>query len=129
MNTDVYKHIFQDLQATFHGLFEGLLPIKKPKFYSTFFEQKHEEISHTFGNMMGVISMEILYYMHSLYVKGYSDHDMRAFLDALDKTRYANHITRESSHSLILFLHKLLGNLSTHRNMIAVFPNDTMVMG
>ena len=128
VNMNIYDDIIKDFKKTFKGLFDNLLPIKKPKFYNNFLEGKKEEITQTFGKMMWIISLEILYFMYNLYSKWYSDRDMRLFLDALDKIRYGNHITRENSDSLMAFLNKFLGNMIMNRNMIAVFPNDTTVM-
>lgn len=128
INIDVYSDIQEEFRTTFNWYFDDLLPIKKPKFFTNFIEWSENGIKETYGKMMGIISLEILYFMYNLYSQWYSDQDMKLFKKALEKTKYANHIMREDSESLIWFLNRLLWNLATNRNSIAVFPNDTSIM-
>jgi hypothetical protein len=128
INVDLQNDVIKSIKKYFKGNFDNLLPIKRPRFYNTFMEWKKDEINSTFGKMMWIISLEILYFMYNLYSKWYSNYDMKLFLDALNKTRHANWITRENSSSLISFLNKFIWNIKTNKNSISVFPNDTSIM-
>jgi hypothetical protein len=127
-NIAIYEDIRESFKSIFKKYCENLLPIKKPRFFTNFLEGSDLEISQTYGNIMGIVSMEILYFMRRMFAQGYNDNDMKYFIKSLDKIRYGNYLTRENSESLIAFVNKFLGNLETNRNLISVFPNDTSIM-
>jgi len=128
INISMYTEMRKEFKGKFDWYFKDLLPTRKPKFYTDLIEWNEEILTETYSKIMGIISLEILYFMYNLYSQWYSDQDMRFFKKSLEKIRYANHITRENSESLIIFSNKLLANLETNRNYIAVFPNDTTIM-
>lgn len=128
-NIGIYKSIQEDLIPRFQQHVEHLLPINKPEFYSNILTVPIEELNRLYGKIMGMVSLEVLYFMKKLYTDWYTDIDMKSFIKAIDKIRYGDYISRETSQSLVLLINKFLAAFDENRNVIAIYPNDMGIMG
>lgn len=108
---------------------ENTLPIRKPIFYKTFVnEWDDDEFKDTYWKVMWTISLEILNIMIKLFSSWYTESNMKIFIDALNKVRFWNYITRKRSKTFSRFIDSILQNLTTWSRSIWIAPSDTSVM-
>lgn len=128
-NVHIYENVQKKLQPKFEKYCEDISWTKKPKFYThVLTANTTKTISRVYGDMMGIVSIEVLYCMIQIFTQGYNDYHMRLFLKSLDKIRYGNYMIRESSEVSISFINKFFWSIKWDRNSIACFPNNTSVM-
>ncbi len=108
---------------------ENTLPIRKPVFYKTFVKEwDDDEFKDTYWKVMWTISLEILNIMVKLFSSGYTESNMKNFIDALNKVRFWNYITRKRSKTFSRFIDYILQNLTSWSKSIWIAPSDTSVM-
>ncbi len=128
-NIQIYEEIQKMLHKKFDEQCETIEEHKKPSFYTDILKATTTKVmSKTYGDMMGMISIQVLYCMIQLFTQWYTDQYMRLFLKSLDKIRYGNYMIRESSEVSVSFINKFFWSIKTDRNNIACFPNNTSVM-
>ncbi|HMT01067.1 MAG TPA: hypothetical protein PKD96_01860 [Candidatus Absconditabacterales bacterium] len=116
-------------QESFSPACSQQLPIKKPKFYKNFVDTTNDPILETYGKIMGATSIEVLYCLKQLLTKDYSDATMTNFLDSLNNMYLAHRITRKNSISFTNFMSHLKKNLREFPGIMALYPNDSTIMG
>ncbi|EKD30024.1 MAG: hypothetical protein ACD_78C00183G0005 [uncultured bacterium (gcode 4)] len=118
------------LREYFWDIFKDTLPVRKPIFYKTFVHETKEEdeFKETYGKLMGTISLEILNTMTKLYSSSYTESTMANFIDAINKIRYGNYITRKNSKTFREFINCIFENFTASTRILWMAPSDTAVM-
>jgi len=109
-NTTINQTIKSDFKEMFGDLFSNLHINRIPGFYKYLVAPETDEFAMTYGKIMGVISMKILYYMAKIYSETYEEDYMIQFLETLRMYRQADCITRRSSKNYLKFIKSLLDN-------------------
>ncbi len=122
------KDIKQKIKKYFWKNIDDILPVRKPKFYSTFIETEENIFKETYWRLMWAISLEILNIILKLYSSGYTESNMVNFINAINKIRHWNYITRKSSKSFTIFLDNIFSNFSSVSWILWLAPNDTNIM-
>ena len=122
------KDIKQKVKKYFWKNINEILPIRKPKFYSTFIEPEEDIFKETYWRIMWAISLEILNIILKLYSAWYTESNMKNFIAVIDKNRYWNFITRKSSKFFSLFINSLVQKFSRNSDILWLSPNDTSIM-
>jgi len=123
------KNIKQKVKKYFWKNIDEILPIRKPKFYSTFIEPEDDIFKETYGRIMWAISLEILNIILKLYSAWYTESNMVTFIGAINKIRHWNYITRKTSKSFTVFLDNIFSNFKLLSWILWLAPNDTNIMG
>lgn len=107
-------YIANAIKHEFKGLFgdylEHLSPHSRPRFYKYLVNTETDEFDLTYGKLMGIISLKILYFMSKIYRDGYDEASMLQLLDAVKKLRQSDAVTRDSSSNFLSYIKKLLEN-------------------
>ncbi len=122
------KDIKQKVKKYFWKNINEILPIRKPKFYSTFIEPEEDIFKETYGRIMWAISLEILNIISKLYSAWYTESNMMTFISAINKIRHWNYITRKWSKSFTTFLDNIFTNFWAISWVLWLAPNDTNIM-
>lgn len=77
---------------------------------------------------MGILSLKILYFMSKIYSEAYEEMHMLQFLDALEKFRQGDCVTRNSSTNFLKFITSFLENFHGPQQYISLSPNDSTIM-
>ncbi|HCB51431.1 TPA: hypothetical protein DEP21_02540 [Patescibacteria group bacterium] len=105
-------YIEQEIKTEFRTLFgdylDQLSPNQRPRFYKNLIHPETNEFDLTYGKLMGIISLKVLYFMSQMYCDGYDESNMLQFLDAIKKLNQGDAVTRDSSHTFLSFIKKLL---------------------
>lgn len=120
--TDEMKHLFGDF-------LEHLSPKQRPKFYKELIESDQDEFTKTYGKIMGIISLKMLYFMSKVYRNGYDETSVLSLLDTFKKLRQADCVTRDSSHTFLRCIKTMLEKFQWSAKYISIAPNDTTIMG
>lgn len=116
------------LSNYFWDSIEKSFPVRKPLFYKTFVEEEWDVFKDTYWKLMWAISLEILNLMIKLYSKSYTESRLRNFINAINKLRYWNKISRKSSKTFWYFLDSMYKNFSSSARILWLCPNDTSIM-
>lgn len=111
-NSTINKTIRSDFKKLFGDLFSNLHINRIPGFYKHLVAPELDEFDMTYGKIMGVISMKILYYMAKIHSEAYEEDHMIQFLETLRTYRQADCVTRRSSKNYLKFIKSLLDNYS-----------------
>ncbi len=115
------KHLFGDF-------LDNLSPNQRPKFYKDLIEPENDEFTHTYGKMMWIISLKMLYFMAKVYRSWYDESSVLALLDTFKKLRQADCATRDSSHTFLRCIKTMLEKFKWSSKYISLAPNDTTIM-
>ncbi len=118
---DETKHLFGDF-------LDNLSPNQRPKFYKDLIEPENDEFTHTYGKMMWIISLKMLYFMAKVYRSWYDESSVLALLDTFKKLRQADCATRDSSHTFLRCIKTMLEKFRWSSKYISLAPNDTTIM-
>jgi hypothetical protein len=108
--------------------FSNLHHNRIPKFYKYLIAPETDEFDTTYGKLMGILSLKILYFMSKIYSEAYEETHMLQFLDALKKFRQGDCVTRNSSTNFLKFIKSLQENFHGPQQYIALSPNDSTIM-
>jgi len=122
------KDIKQKVWKYFWKNIDEILPVRKPKFYSTFIEAEDDIFKETYGRIMWAISLEILNIILKLYSAWYTESNMVNFINTINKIRHWNYITRKWSKSFTTFLDNIFSNFKSLSWILWLAPNDTNIM-
>lgn len=120
--TNEMKHLFGDF-------LDHLSPKQRPKFYKNLVEPDGDEFTQTYGKMMGIVSLKMLYFMTKVYRNGYDESSVLALLDTFKKLRQADCATRDSSHTFLRCIKTMLEKFQWSSKYLSIAPNDTTIMG
>lgn len=119
--TNEMKHLFGDF-------LDHVSPKQRPKFYKDLIEPWYDEFTHTYGKIMWIISLKMLYFMSKVYRNWYDETSVLALLDTFKKLRQADCATRDSSHTFLRCIKTMLENFQWSSKYISIAPNDTTIM-
>jgi len=128
-NHTINKTIRSDFNKLFGNLFSNLHINRMPGFYKHLVAPEIDEFAMTYGKIMGVMSMKILYYMSKIHSEAYEEDHMIQFLETLRMYRQADCVTRRSSKTYLKFIKSLLDNYTWPQWYIWLSPNDSTIMG
>lgn len=128
-NKEIAKAIRTDFKKMFGHTLDNISPNRRPKFYKNLVDAEHDAFDITYGNLMGIISLKILYFMSKLYSEAYDENHMLQFLEAVKKMRQGDEVTRESSPNFLKFIKSFLESFEGPQQYISLSPNDSTVMG
>ncbi len=127
-NQTVSKTIKSDFKKLLGDHFSNLHPNRVPKFYKYLIAPETDEFDTTYGKLMGILSLKILYLMSKIYSEAYEETHMLQFLDALQKFRQGDCVTRNSSTNFLKFIRTFLENFHGPQQYISLSPNDSTIM-
>lgn len=116
------------LKWYFWNTLDDILPIRKPEFYKTFVSEQWDIFKKVYWELMWAVSLEVLNLMIKLYSNGYTESNMKNFIDSINKIRYWNYITRKSAKTFTEFIDALQWNFIPWARIFWLAPNDTSVM-
>ncbi|MEI6117920.1 MAG: hypothetical protein WCP92_01355 [bacterium] len=122
------KTIKSDFKKLLGDHFSNLHPNRVPKFYKYLIAPETDEFDTTYGKLMGILSLKILYLMSKIYSEAYEETHMLQFLDALQKFRQGDCVTRNSSTNFLKFIRTFLENFHGPQQYISLSPNDSTIM-
>jgi hypothetical protein len=128
-NSTINKTIISDFKKMFGDLFSNMHTNRMPGFYKHLVAPETDEFAMTYGKIMGVLSMKILYYMAKIHSEAYEEDHMVQFLETLRMYRQADCVTRRSSKNYLKFIKSLLDNYTGPQWYIGLSPNDSTIMG
>ena len=128
-NQNSTKTIKSDFKKLLGDHFSNLHPNRVPKFYKQLIAPEVDEFDATYGKLMGILSLKILYFMSKIYSEAYEESHMLQFLDALRKFRQGDCVTRNSSTNFLKFIKTFLENFHGPQQYISMCPNDSTIMG
>jgi len=128
-NQNTTKTIKSDFKKLLGDHFSNLHPNRVPKFYKYLIAPEIDEFDATYGKLMGILSLKILYFMSKIYSEAYEETHMLQFLDALKKFRQGDCVTRNSSTNFLKFIKTFLENFHGPQQYISLSPNDSTIMG
>ncbi len=127
-NQNITKTIKSDFKKLLGDYFGNLHPNRIPKFYKYLIAPETDEFDTTYGKLMGILSLKILYFMSKIYSEAYEETHMLQFLDALKKFRQGDCVTRNSSTNFLKFIKSFLENFNGPQQYISLSPNDSTIM-
>lgn len=127
-NQNITKTIKSDFKKNLGDYFSNLHPNRIPKFYKYLIAPETDEFDTTYGKLMGILSLKILYFMSKIYSEAYEETHMLQFLDALGKFRQGDCVTRNSSTNFLKFIKSFLENFHGPQQYISLSPNDSTIM-
>lgn len=122
------QQIINETKNLFGDFLDNLSPKQRPKFYKHLIEPDTDEFTHTYGKMMGIISLKMLYFMAKVYRSWYDESSVLALLDTFKKLRQADCVTRDSSHTFLRYIKTMLEKFQWSSKYISLAPNDTTIM-
>ncbi len=128
-NKNITKTITSDFKKLFSDHFGNLHPNRVPRFYKYLIAPETDEFDATYGKLMGILSLKILYYMSKIYSEAYEETHMLQFLNTLQKFRQGDCATRNSSLNFLKFIKSFLENFNGPQKYISLSPNDSSIMG
>ena len=123
--SDEIKLMCKDL---FWEYLQHLHPNQRPRFYKHLIQPEVDEFELTYGKLMWIISLKMLYFMSRMYINGYDETTMLNFLDSLKKIRQWDSVTRHSSSVFLSFIKKILEKFTGSPKYLSLAPNDTTIM-
>ena len=126
MVADGIKSLCKDL---FGGYLEHMPEQQRPRFYKQLIQPEVDEFQLTYGKLMWIISLKMLYFMSRMYLNGYDETNMLHFLDTVKKLRQWDSVTRHSSTVFLSFIKKLLERFNGSSKYLSLAPNDSTIMG
>lgn len=127
-NQNITRTIKSDFQKILGDHLGNLHPNRIPKFYKYLIAPETDEFDTTYGKLMGILSLKILYFMSKIYSEAYEETHMLQFLDALEKFRQGDCVTRNSSTNFLKFITIFLENFHGSQQYISLSPNDSTIM-
>jgi len=127
-NQNITKTIKSDFKKLLGDHFGNLHHNRIPKFYKYLIAPETDEFDATYGKLMGILSLKIMYFMSKIYSEAYEETHMLQFLDALKKFRQGDCVTRNSSTNFLKFIRSLQENFHGPQQYIALSPNDSTIM-
>ncbi len=127
-NQNITRTIKSDFKKIFGDNFSNLHHNKIPKFYKHLIAPETDEFDATYGKLMGILSLKILYFMSKIYSEAYEETNMLQFLDALKKFRQGDCVTRNSSTNFIKFIKIFHKNFHGPQKYISLSPSDSTIM-
>lgn len=127
-NQNISKTIKSDFKKLLGNHFSNLHHNRIPRFYKYLIAPEIDEFDITYGKLMGILSLKILYFMSKIYSEAYEETHMLQFLDALEKFRQGDCVTRNSSTNFLKFIKSFLENFNGPQQYIALSPNDSTIM-
>lgn len=86
-NQNITSTIKSDFRKLFGDHLSNLHPNRIPKFYKYLIAPETDEFDATYGKLMGILSLKILYFMSKIHSEAYEETHMLQFLDELKKMR------------------------------------------
>lgn len=127
-NQNITKTIKSDFKKLLGDHFNNLHHNRIPKFYKYLVAPETDEFDTTYGKLMGILSLKILYFMSKIYSEAYEESHMLQFLDTLEKFRQGDCVTRNSSTNFLKFIKSFLENFHGPQQYISLSPNDSTIM-
>jgi hypothetical protein len=87
---------------------ENLSPKQRPKFYKDLVDTDNDEFTHTYGKMMGIVSLKMLHFMSKVYRSGYDEASVLFLIENVKKLRQVDAATRDSSQTFLTFIKTVL---------------------
>ncbi len=115
------KHLFWEYLDHVH-------PNQRPRFYKQLIQPEVDEFELTYGKLMWIISVKMLYFMSKMYINGYDESNMLNFLDTIKKVRQGDSVTRHSSEVFLSFIKKILEKFTGSARYLSLAPNDSTIM-
>lgn len=122
------QQITNEIKNLFGDFLDHLSPKQRPKFYKHLIEPEHDEFTQTYGKLMWIISLKMLYFMSKVYRNWYDEASVLALLDSFKKLRQADCVTRDSSHTFLVYIKKIIENFKWSSKYLSIAPNDTTIM-
>lgn len=123
--------ISQQIKSETSSLFnflEHLSPKQRPRFYKELIEPERDEFTHTYGKLMGIMSLRMLYFMAKVYRNGYDENSMLLLIETLKKVRQADSATKSSSNSFLKVIKTFLERFEWGAKYLSIAPNDSTIM-
>ena len=127
-NENITRTIKSDFKKLFGDNFGNLHHNRIPKFYKYLIAPETDEFDSTYGKLMGILSLKVLYFMSKIYSEAYEETHMLQFLDALKKFRQGDCVTRNSSTNFIKFIKTFHKNFHGPQQYISLLPSDSTIM-
>lgn len=127
-NQNITKTIKSDFKKLLGSNFSNLHHNRIPKFYKYLIAPEIDEFDTTYGKLMGILSLKILYFMSKIYSEAYEETHMLQFLDTLEKFRQGDCVTRNSSTNFLKFIKAFQENFHGPQQYISLSPNDSTIM-
>ena len=127
-NENITRTIKSDFKKLFGDNFGNLHHNRIPKFYKYLIAPETDEFDSTYGKLMGILSLKVLYFMSKIYSEAYEEIHMLQFLDALKKFRQGDCVTRNSSTNFIKFIKTFHKNFHGPQQYISLLPSDSTIM-
>lgn len=128
-NTMVSSEIKNMCKGLFGDYLDNVAPVQRPRFYKHLIQPEVDEFELTYGKLMWIISLKILYFMSKIYLNGYDESNMLSFLDTVKKMRQWDSVTRHGSTTFLSFIKKILERFNGSAKYLSLAPNDTTIMG
>jgi hypothetical protein len=127
-NKNITKTIKSDFKKLLGTHLSNIHYNRIPRFYKYLIAPETDEFDNTYGKLMGILSLKILYFMSKIYSEAYEESHMLQFLDALKKFRQGDCVTRNSSTNFLKFIKSFQKNFHGPQQYIALSPNDSTIM-
>ena len=127
-NQNITKTITSDFKKLLGNHFSNLHPNRIPKFYKYLIAPETDEFDITYGKLMGILSIKMLYFMAKIYSESYEESHMLEFLETLRKFRQGDCVTRNSSTNFLKFIKALQEKFHGPQQYISLSPNDSTIM-
>ncbi|MEI8091114.1 MAG: hypothetical protein WCG98_02455 [bacterium] len=122
------KEIKTECRELFGDFLQEIPISQRPRFFKHLVAPETDEFDLTYGKLMGVISLKILYSMSKMYSDGYDEFNMLQLLDSLSKRRQADCVTRDSSSTFLDIIKHLQEYFPSLSKYFALSPNDSTIM-
>ena len=127
-NANTFKTIKSSLHTLFGEYLQTMDTRKMPRFYKHLLLPEGDEHELIYGKLMGMMSLKIFHAMCTMYRDGYDEHTVLKLLDALQKLRQANCVTRDNSAAFLSFIKHVLEHFTGSAKYFSLFPNDSTIM-
>ena len=127
-NTMLASEIKSMCKNLFWEYLDHVHPQQRPRFYKQLIQSDIDEFELTYGKLMWIISLKMLYFMSKMYINGYDEANMLNFLDTIKKLRQWDSVTRHSSEVFLSFIKKILEKFSGSARYLSLAPNDSTIM-
>ncbi len=131
-NVLMNKEIKSEFTSLWGDYLDQLPPGRRPRFYKHLIHPETDEFDLTYGKLMGIISLKILFFMSKIYRDGYDEFNVLQLLDSLKKLRQGDCVTRDSSSVFLKFISDITEHFhasSTSAKYLSLSPNDSTIMG
>lgn len=127
-NSMIASEIKMMCKWLFWEYLDHIAPAQRPRFYKHLIQPEIDEFELTYGKLMWIISLRMLYFMSKMYLNGYDEINMLNFLDTMKKLRQWDSVTRHSSTTFLSFIKKFLERFNGSAKYLSLSPNDTTIM-